>query len=71
MNHSDMEELLSAYSNGELPRAQREFVEGHLAGCEECRRELDTLPRDGGPGEGPARPCPASLLRAGGSARGG
>lgn len=37
MNHSDFEDLLSAYADGELARTQREFVERHLAGCADCR----------------------------------
>ena len=40
MNHSNLEELLSAYADGELPRTQREFVEGHLADCATCRATL-------------------------------
>ena len=40
MNHSDMEELLSAHANNELSRTQREFVEEHLAGCADCRAAL-------------------------------
>ena len=40
MNCTDMEELVSAYANGELHRTQREFVEEHLAGCPDCRADL-------------------------------
>jgi hypothetical protein len=36
----DIEELLSAYANDELPRTQREFVEEHLASCASCRATL-------------------------------
>ena len=40
MSCTDMEELISAYANGELHRTQREFVEEHLAGCPDCRVDL-------------------------------
>ncbi len=34
---------LSAYVDNELPPAQMERIEGHLAVCKECRRELSEL----------------------------
>jgi len=40
MKCRDLEELLSAYADGELPHAQREFVEEHLAGCSQCQATL-------------------------------
>ena len=40
MKCSDIEELLSAYANGELSRTQREFVEEHLSSCAHCRAVL-------------------------------
>ena len=40
MKCSDIEELLSAYANGELFRTQREFVEEHLSSCADCRAAL-------------------------------
>lgn len=40
MKCSDLEELLSAYADGELPRMQREFIEEHLALCADCRATL-------------------------------
>jgi anti-sigma factor RsiW len=40
MKCSDYEELLVAYAGDELSRAQREFIEEHLAVCADCR---DTL----------------------------
>jgi len=40
MKCSDIEELLSAYANGELSRPQREFVEEHLSRCVNCRAAL-------------------------------
>ena len=36
----DYEELLSAYAGDELSRAQREFIEEHLAVCADCRDAL-------------------------------
>ena len=40
MKCEDLEELLSAYADGELPRTQREFVEEHLADCSQCQAKL-------------------------------
>ncbi len=40
MNHSEMEELLSAYADQELTPAQREAVELHFSGCPDCQRSL-------------------------------
>ena len=40
MNCRDLEELLSAYADGELSRTQREFIEEHLSGCAACRETL-------------------------------
>lgn len=40
MNCKDLEELLSAYVDGELSRTQREFIEEHLSGCADCRETL-------------------------------
>jgi hypothetical protein len=40
MRCSDYEELLSAYAGDELSRAQREFIEEHLAVCADCRETL-------------------------------
>ncbi len=40
MNCRDLEELLSAYADGELPRTPKEFIDEHLAGCPECRATL-------------------------------
>lgn len=36
MKCSDFEELLSAYTNDELSRTQREFIEEHLSDCSDC-----------------------------------
>jgi len=40
MNCKDLDELLSAYADGELSRTQREFIEEHLSGCADCRETL-------------------------------
>jgi len=40
MNCKDLEELLSAYADGELSKTQREFIEEHLTGCADCRETL-------------------------------
>ena len=40
MKHPNMNDLLSAYANGELNRTQREYTEEHLAGCVDCRATL-------------------------------
>jgi len=40
MNCRDLEELLSAYADGELSKTQREFIEEHLTGCADCRETL-------------------------------
>ncbi len=40
MDHSEVQELLLAYANGDLYRPQREFTEAHLANCADCRADL-------------------------------
>lgn len=40
MNCRDLQELLVAYSNGEIQKTQKEFIEEHLNGCLECRAAL-------------------------------
>jgi hypothetical protein len=40
MRCRDLEELLSAYADGELNRTQKEFIEEHLEGCPDCRATL-------------------------------
>jgi hypothetical protein len=37
MSCRDLEELLSAYADGELNRTQKEFIEEHLECCADCR----------------------------------
>ena len=40
MKCGDLEELLSAYADGELPRTEREFVKEHLDSCSQCQATL-------------------------------
>ena len=40
MSCKNFEILLSAYANDEVPTAEREIVESHLAGCPDCRMLL-------------------------------
>jgi hypothetical protein len=40
MRCTDIEELLSAYANGELARTRKEFVEAHISACPNCRTKL-------------------------------
>ena len=40
MKECDQARRLGAYHDGELPAAQREPIESHLAGCPSCRTEL-------------------------------
>lgn len=39
MDCRQVQEMLSAYLDGELPARQQELVARHLAGCQACRRE--------------------------------
>ncbi len=60
-----IEELLSAYLEGELAAAERAEVEGHLAGCRECA-ELAALMREemaATAGFPEVEPSPALLAR--------
>ena len=41
--HGKLRELLSSYIDGEVSDSERRRVERHLSGCEECRRELESL----------------------------
>jgi hypothetical protein len=43
MNCKDLEILLSAYANDELPAAEMETVNGHLAGCANCKTTLSAF----------------------------
>ncbi len=38
-----VKEWLGAYLDGELSDERRAWVENHLAGCPDCRKELDEL----------------------------
>lgn len=40
MDCRQVQELLSAYLDGELPAPQQELVARHLDGCQACRREF-------------------------------
>ncbi|HEX6796357.1 MAG TPA: zf-HC2 domain-containing protein, partial [Ktedonobacterales bacterium] len=64
-------ELIPRYGSGLLPDAQRDAVARHVAGCEECRRELafwsavgDALAADDA-----AQPIPVDQARVWGSVR--
>jgi anti-sigma factor RsiW len=41
MNCADAREWFSAYLDEALDAGERNEIEGHLAGCGECRRELE------------------------------
>ena len=41
--HSRLRELLSSYIDGEVTDAERARVEEHLATCDACREELESL----------------------------
>ena len=41
--HSRLRQLLSSYIDGEVDAAELREVEEHLADCDSCQRELDTL----------------------------
>ena len=41
LQHAECAEALGAYALGALPEAEAEQVSRHLAGCSECRGELE------------------------------
>ena len=41
MKHEDYQQMLTAHALGALDQTDREVIEQHLAGCAECRAELD------------------------------
>lgn len=43
MEHKDFRDNLSAYLDGELPAGEKAALEGHLASCADCARELEEL----------------------------
>ena len=47
MSCQDLQELLSAYADGESGQTQCDFIEEHLAGCTECRAALAQYQEDG------------------------
>ena len=42
-DHEEIRLLLYEFAAGELPPARREVLEGHLAGCAECRDDLGAM----------------------------
>lgn len=42
MKHQELKELLPLYVDGGLDKDEEEWVESHLAECEECRKELES-----------------------------
>jgi hypothetical protein len=42
-NHNKLRTLLSSYIDGEVNEQEKHRVETHLAGCAECREELESL----------------------------
>lgn len=43
MNCKDIDKLLSAYLDSEVPPEEREQIEAHLSACPHCRKELEAL----------------------------
>jgi predicted anti-sigma-YlaC factor YlaD len=43
MEHKKLKELISLYIDGELDKDQKEKVEEHLKGCDECRKEFEEM----------------------------
>ena len=64
-SHEALVDLLAAYADEELAEESRREVEGHLAGCELCRRELRTQVALRGRliAERPSEPSPAVTPR--------
>ncbi|MCH8206271.1 MAG: zf-HC2 domain-containing protein [Chloroflexi bacterium] len=75
--HSRLRGLISAYVDGQVTESERSRVEAHLAGCEPCRSDLESLrttvsllralpelrvPRSFALHEAPARVTPTSRL---------
>jgi predicted anti-sigma-YlaC factor YlaD len=47
MRCRDLEELLSAYADGELNKTQKEFIEEHLECCPDCRATFSEFSKAG------------------------
>lgn len=63
MNTHEQWHLLSAYLDGELSADEGAALEGHLAGCGPCRRELESLSRlKGMAAAAPRRQLPPAVL---------
>jgi anti-sigma factor RsiW len=45
MTHDDLNDLAMALHDGQLSPADKALAEAHLAGCPECRRELESWKR--------------------------
>ncbi len=45
MDCKHVTDLLVPYLDGEVGAAERSEIEAHLAGCEKCRRELESVRR--------------------------
>jgi anti-sigma factor RsiW len=43
MDHNEIGDLLAAYLDDEVTPEERARIDGHLAGCRDCRRELESL----------------------------
>jgi len=61
-----LDDTLSAFLDDELAPAARHEAEAHLAGCSECRAELDEVAAAAGPsGSCPSTPPPGRLVGGG------
>ena len=45
MDHKEAVELLAAYLDNEIASKERQELETHVAQCQRCRKELETLKR--------------------------
>ena len=43
MTHDDLRDLVATYALGTATRSERTVLEAHLAGCAECRAEVESL----------------------------
>jgi len=43
MDHDNLKKLISPYLDGELGEAEAQKLKEHLAGCPECRREMEQM----------------------------
>ena len=61
MKHEDYQQMLTAHALSALDQTDREVIEEHLAGCAECRAELDDWRGTAGALAGVAGPLEPSL----------